>query len=103
MAIRTVSIGTAKDIYRFDDADTEYGFETDAKMKVGTAPAANDEVVRYQDIPTRDTFILPTSIAKLGLHESDPDWLSRKIREHLSILEDDITSRAGIPGRYGHP
>lgn len=52
MAIKTVSIGTAKDIYRFDDGDTEYGIETDAKIKVGTAPTVNDEVVRYQDIPT---------------------------------------------------
>lgn len=52
MVIKTVSIGTAYDIYRFDDGDTEYGLETSGKIKADTAPTGNDEVVRYQDIPS---------------------------------------------------
>jgi hypothetical protein len=51
MAIKTISIGTAKDIFRFDDGDTEYGIETTGKIKADTAPTANDEVVRFQDLP----------------------------------------------------
>lgn len=51
MAIKTVSIGSAEDIFRFDDGETEYGVETSGKIKADTAPTANDEVVRFQDIP----------------------------------------------------
>ena len=51
MAIKTISIGGATDVYRFDDAVTPYAVETDAQIKVDTAPTLNDEVVRLQDIP----------------------------------------------------
>ena len=51
MALRFVSIGSAQNVHVYDDAGlTEYGVETDGKIRVGTAPAVNDEVVRLQDI-----------------------------------------------------
>jgi len=50
MAQKTVNLGSMENFHAFDDGDTEYGMETDAKIKVGTAPAVNDEVVRLQDI-----------------------------------------------------
>lgn len=50
MALKFVSIGTAENVYVFDDGDTEYGLDTDGKVKIGTAPAINDEAVRLQDI-----------------------------------------------------
>lgn len=66
MALKKVSIGTAKDIYVFDDGDTEYGLETDGKVKVSTAPTVNDEVVRLQDIAAPGDAV--TAVANIANH-----------------------------------
>ena len=53
------------------------------------------------DLPTRDGFILPTSIPHAGLHRSDPEWLEGEIKRHLQILEDDIAAATGVRKRFG--
>jgi hypothetical protein len=52
MAIKTIRIGSASDIFQYDDGDFDSAIETDHTIKTGVAPSANDEVVRYQDLPT---------------------------------------------------
>jgi pyruvate,orthophosphate dikinase len=52
-------------------------------------------------MPTRDGFILPTSIPHTGLHRSDPAWLENEISLHLGILEEDIENRTGIRKKFG--
>lgn len=59
--------------------------------------------ISYLDIPTRDAFILPTTIPKQGLHTRDGGRLDREILEHLSILEQDIAAREGIPRKFADP
>jgi phosphohistidine swiveling domain-containing protein len=46
------------------------------------------------DLPTRDGFILPTSI-------HDPKWLEGEIERHLHILEDDIATATGVRKIFG--
>lgn len=88
MAIKTVSIGTAKDIYRFDDGDTEYGIETTGKIKADTAPTANDEVVRYQDIPTPGNGVsAAANITDNALVRGDGG--TKGIQEVSNITADD--------------
>jgi enolase len=53
------------------------------------------------DLPTRDGFILPTSIPRAGLHRSNPKWLEGEIERHLHILEDDIAAATGVRKRLG--
>jgi enolase len=53
------------------------------------------------DLPTRDGFILPTSIPRAGLHRSDPEWLAGEIERHLHVLEDDIAGATGVRKRLG--
>jgi pyruvate,orthophosphate dikinase len=53
------------------------------------------------ELPTRDGFILPTSIPRAGLHRSDPGWLAGEIKRHLQILEDDIAASTGVRKRLG--
>jgi hypothetical protein len=57
--------------------------------------------VNHLDLPTRDGFILPTSIARAGLHHSDPTWLEAEITRHLQILEEDIVRQSGVHKRFG--
>ncbi|MCJ7755488.1 MAG: hypothetical protein MUP13_13065, partial [Thermoanaerobaculales bacterium] len=57
--------------------------------------------VNHLDLPTRDGFILPTSIPRAGLHRGDPTWLEGEITRHLQILEEDIAKQGGIRKRFG--
>lgn len=52
-------------------------------------------------LPTRDGFILPTSIPRAGLHQSDRAWLASEITQHLRILEDDIERVSGVRKTFG--
>jgi enolase len=57
--------------------------------------------VHHLGLPTRDGFILPTSIPRAGLHRSEPPWVEHEITSHLQQLEDDIERRSGVRKRYG--
>ncbi len=58
--------------------------------------------ISYLKVPTRDGFILPTTLAKSGLCSTDATWLEDQIAKHLRILEKDIAKRDGVCKRYGH-
>jgi enolase/phosphohistidine swiveling domain-containing protein len=57
--------------------------------------------ISYQNIPTRDGFILPTTLARLGLHRGDRGRLAEQVAEHLRILEDDLAAITGVRQTYG--
>ena len=57
--------------------------------------------VNHLDLPTRDGFILPTSIARAGLHRGDPTWIEAEITHHLQILVEDIAKQSGVRKRFG--
>ncbi|MEW6746784.1 MAG: PEP/pyruvate-binding domain-containing protein [Planctomycetota bacterium] len=57
--------------------------------------------ISYMNIPTRDGFILPTSVTRSGLHERDPGSLQRLVAEHLATLEQDIGTHTGVRRRFG--
>ncbi|MGD9253096.1 MAG: PEP/pyruvate-binding domain-containing protein [Holophagae bacterium] len=57
--------------------------------------------VQHLDLPTRDGFILPTSIPRAGLHRSDPQWLESELKRHLQTLEEDIAQQTGVRKRFG--
>lgn len=57
--------------------------------------------ISYLNLPTRDGFVLPTSLARTGMHRREPARLRSEIARHLEILERDITARDGAPKRFG--
>ncbi|MBW2523257.1 MAG: hypothetical protein JRI23_03740 [Deltaproteobacteria bacterium] len=56
--------------------------------------------ISYLHIPTRDGFILPTSIPRAGLHVGEEAWLQGQIREHVALLERDLAAD-GSSRRFG--
>ncbi len=59
--------------------------------------------VHHLHLPTRDGFILPTSIPRADRHRTDRGWLEGELKRHLQILEGDIEQRTGVRKRYGDP
>ena len=51
--------------------------------------------ISHLELPSRDGFILPTTLPKSGLHKSDRPRLVREITDHLRILEDGGDKRFG--------
>jgi hypothetical protein len=62
-------------------------------------------LIRISDagVPTRDGFILPTDLARSGIHERDPRRFEQELFDHLEILERDIARREGRGVRFGDP
>ena len=62
--------------------------------------------ISYLNIPTRDGFILPTTLSQSGTHENSVGNIEEKVLEHLNILETDIAKRDNARKTYGdkaHP
>ena len=59
--------------------------------------------IAYLGIPTRDGFIIPTALPRLGLHISARPRLHREVLQHLRILEEDIQRNEGQSPRLGNP
>ena len=57
----------------------------------------------YLGVPTRDAFIIPTELARQGLHEQRRGRLERETLRHLRRLERDIARDDGTPVRLGDP
>jgi hypothetical protein len=51
MALKTITIGGNKDVIQYDDADFDYGFDSEGPIRVQTAPVNPDEVLRKADAP----------------------------------------------------
>jgi len=97
MALKTVSIGTAIDIYQFDDGDTEYGVDTTGKVRAGTAPTNNDEVVRLQDL---GNYILNTGLSTdNAIVRFDGD--TGKIVQNSGVIIDDTGKIYPLSAKIG--
>jgi phosphoenolpyruvate synthase/pyruvate phosphate dikinase len=59
--------------------------------------------ISHLGIPTRDGFIIPTVLARLGLHRSESDRFEREVLQHLRRLEADIERHEGVAHRLGDP
>jgi enolase len=59
--------------------------------------------ISYLNLPTRDGFILPTTLAQSGVNNYLDKNLEKVIIEHLKILEADITKRDGVTKIFGSP
>jgi enolase len=59
--------------------------------------------IAYLGIPTRDGFIIPTILPRLGLHESEPQRFEQEVMHHVRILEDDIARNEGKHLHLGDP
>jgi enolase len=59
--------------------------------------------ISYLNLPTRDGFILPTTLAQRGLHNYSDKNFEKVIIEHLKILETDIAKRDGVTKIFGSP
>lgn len=59
--------------------------------------------ISYLNLPTRDGFILPTSLARGGLQGTTGANFERLIIDHLKILEADIARRDGVTKIFGSP
>ncbi len=59
--------------------------------------------ISYLNLPTRDGFILPTTLAQRDLQRNTDKELERIVVEHLKILEADIAERDGITKIFGSP
>jgi len=57
--------------------------------------------IAYLGIPTRDGFIIPTVLPRLGLHNSDRRRFEREVLRHVHLLEDDIARNEGTPLHLG--
>jgi len=59
--------------------------------------------IRHLDIPTRDGFILPTTLSRSGAFTREPERVEAALRDHLHTLEADIARRDGAPKRFADP
>ncbi len=55
--------------------------------------------ISHLRIPTRDGFLLPTTVGRSGLRARDPGRLDEAVARHLRILEEDLAARSGPSGK----
>jgi len=59
--------------------------------------------IAYLGIPTRDAFIIPTVLARMGLQDREPRRLEQELIRHVRILEKDIAANEGKQLHFGDP
>jgi len=59
--------------------------------------------ISYLGIPTRDGFIIPTVLPRLGLHSNEVHRFEKEAMQHIRILESDIERNEAAPARLGDP
>ena len=59
--------------------------------------------IAYLGIPTRDGFIIPTTLPHRGLHKSEPHRLHAEVLKHIRLLEADIERNEGQRPGLGKP
>jgi len=59
--------------------------------------------IAYLGIPTRDGFIIPTTLPRLGLHKREPQKLEREVLQHLRLLTQNIERNEGRSLALGDP
>ncbi len=59
--------------------------------------------IKYLGIPTRDAFIIPTVLPRMGLHKSEAQRLDAELMKHVRILADDVACNKGASLSLGDP
>ena len=59
--------------------------------------------IAYLGIPTRDGFIIPTALPRLGLHNSESERFEGEVMQHVRMLENDIAQNEGTRLHLGDP
>lgn len=59
--------------------------------------------IAYLGIPTRDAFIMPTVLPRMGLHRDEAQRLDLELLRQVRILEQDIARNEGRRLRFGDP
>jgi hypothetical protein len=59
--------------------------------------------ISYLDIPTRDGFILPTTVPQRNILENTKQKMEAMVNKHLGILERDIANRDKTAKTFGDP
>jgi hypothetical protein len=59
--------------------------------------------IAHLGIPTRDGFIIPTVLPRLGLHSSEQERFEHELFRHTRILEADIRREEGTELHLGDP
>ena len=59
--------------------------------------------IAYLGIPTRDGFIIPSVLPRLGMHKSESQRFETEVMRHVRILEDDIERNEASRLRLGDP
>lgn len=59
--------------------------------------------IAYLGIPTRDGFIIPAVLPRLGLHKSERQRFENEVLQHVHLLEKDIESNEATRLRLGDP
>jgi enolase len=59
--------------------------------------------ISYLGIPTRDAFIIPTVLPRLGLQNREQQRFDFEVMRHVRILEEDILRNEGSEVRLGDP
>jgi hypothetical protein len=59
--------------------------------------------IAYLGIPTRDGFIIPTVLPRLGLHDSARERFEREVLKHVRLLERNIARAEGSRLHFGDP
>ncbi|MDH3215766.1 MAG: PEP-utilizing enzyme [Candidatus Krumholzibacteria bacterium] len=57
--------------------------------------------ISYLNVPTRDGFIIPTTLPRRRLHETDWPGQESEIMKHLRVLETDVARRDGAARKFG--
>jgi enolase len=59
--------------------------------------------ISYLGIPTRDAFIVPTVLPRMGLNHAQEERMHEEAMRHVRILEQDIARNEGMQLRLGDP
>ena len=59
--------------------------------------------ISYLGVPTRDAFIIPTVLPRMGLHKTESERLDLELMRHVRILEQDIARNDGVVLQLGDP
>jgi phosphohistidine swiveling domain-containing protein len=59
--------------------------------------------ISYLGIPTRDGFIIPTALPRLGLQNSDSERFKHEVMKHVDQLAQDIERNEGTRLKLGDP
>jgi len=87
MALKTIRIGSATDIYQYDDAAFATAVHTEGPIQVDTAPVNPNEVLRLSDVPVAGNTVTATvNITDHAIVRGEGG--AKGIQDSLNITDD---------------